>query len=140
MAHRRIRIIGQVVVDPKELQPETEAAPQQQNDKRNNRRRRRNNNNKSKDEATEQTAAAGDTETVDDTVKPAAEEETVKPESGDSAEPAFEPVPVLMIETENIKAIKFAMTTEVKVFDWIFCVSFWCFSGLLKFCHLICRP
>lgn len=108
MAHRRIRITGQVVVDPKELQPEA-IDVETQKDKKNRRRRRNNNNNKSKEEQEEASVAAEASENI----KNAFEEEPAKV-LGES-EPAFEPVPVLVVETENIKPIKFAMTTEIKV-------------------------
>ncbi|ODM97770.1 Lon protease, mitochondrial [Orchesella cincta] len=114
MAHRRIRMIGQIVVDPKELEAEpvevVDAQPQ--NDKRNRRRRRNNNNNKAN---VEETVTASADETEEKQTKPAEDETTkVENENGDTAEPVFEPVPVLMVETENIKQVKFAMTTEVK--------------------------
>lgn len=107
MAHRRVRIIGQIVVDQKELLPQgVELEVHQQTDKRNRRRRR--NNNKAKGEQ----EVAATAETADQANGTGAEDLTKQEIESDTT---FEPVPVLIVETENIKPIKYAMTTEIKV-------------------------
>lgn len=128
MAHRRIRLIGQMVVDDKDLDAEVEAAEAaaaaQQNgdDKNGNGRRRRRRrvsfqfgkdkpNTESVLDESETSAEGGGAPVVSSTTTTV----TSPLEGVDEAEPELEPIPVLMIETENVKPLKFHVDTEVKV-------------------------
>lgn len=92
MAHRRIRLIGQVIVEDEPPAPPPSPTPE--NDKKRRYRRRLNriaNSIASPEEAKEEPVELSE-------------------EQG-----TFTPVSVLMIETENIKSDKIVMTNELKV-------------------------
>jgi len=56
------------------------------------------------------------------TSKNPSESEYAGKSSGEpTEEPAFEPTPILMVETENVKPMKYAMTTENKVYLQTLC-------------------
>ena len=94
MAHRRIRLLGQVI--PEELEDEKEKS-----------RRRRKRMRKPVEEESEEVVAKPE-ETPEETS--ATTEKAEQP-------PSYSSVPVLIVETENVKQDPVEMTTEVKVHD-----------------------
>jgi Lon-like ATP-dependent protease len=127
MAHRRVRLIGQVVLDEKELEAENDIIQVQ--DEKNGRRRRRRRakgNGVIVEESSEgafistpATVAQPETPSLDVTATTTEEVKQQLPASTagglDPEEPAFEPIPVLMIEAENVQPLKYEMDTEIKV-------------------------
>ena len=125
MAHRRIRLIGQVV-----LEEEIEITPATPDDSAKKRRYRRRGKDSKKNDENNNTEDSIKTDTASDTItddsiksKPdteaAAGTEAKESETAEAKEDAntFNPVPVLMIEAENVAPAKPVMTTEVKVSD-----------------------
>jgi Lon-like ATP-dependent protease len=120
MAHRRIRLIGQMVLDEKELEAEEAALAQQQGVNVNNnedtgrngsrRRRRRMASNKDSN-AVSTSAEEEEISKITTSTTTSSPLDAVLSED----ESEFEPVPVLMIEAENVKPLKFQVDTEMKV-------------------------
>lgn len=133
MAHRRIRLIGQMVLDEKELEAEEAALAQSQqaqsgsdtlnslSTEKNGRRRRKrrvavhygNNGTVENGEGVTSSDHQSGGDVASSTSGGGESAATSLLE--DPAEPEYEPVPVLMIETENVKPLKFQVDTEIKV-------------------------
>jgi len=121
MAHRRVRLIGQVVLDEKELEGENDII-QVDTDKNGRRRRqRRRPPAKDEDQAVAEDPAfvhvdrvmkAPASDVPDPSTIKRADAVNGEQQEGDAT---FEPVPVLMIEAENIQPLQYEMDTEIKV-------------------------
>ncbi|CAG7833864.1 unnamed protein product, partial [Allacma fusca] len=113
MAHRRIRLLGQVVVQEDAGAGASVAAG---GDKDRRQRRRNNKRQKKEDEkeSSEEATAASATKT-EEVVEPLTPPETPPVlETPSDVPPTFTPIPVLIAETENIKHSAFVMNTEIK--------------------------
>jgi len=122
MAHRRIRLIGQMVVDEKDEELENEIIQNQQasatDDKNGRRKRRRRPVGVTKEVEAVDEIKIGNL--VEEELVAVASKSPTDNQAEDSknlieAEPVFEPVPLLMIEAENLKPLKFEVDTEMKV-------------------------
>lgn len=110
MAHRRIKVVSQIILDEGDGLSESSSESESQ-DKSRRRRKRRDRNNKT---------STGQDENNNKPELPEVAEEAknaVNGEEEDKAKSSFGSAAVLMIEIENVKHDKFSMTTEVKVND-----------------------
>jgi len=113
MAHRRIRLIGQVV-----LEEEVEISPlPSADDSVKKRRFRRRAKKDSENNPAEEVKTEATETSIDEGISVSdVETDATKVDGTEKAkEDPFTPVPVLMIEAENVKPSKPVMTTEVKV-------------------------
>jgi Lon-like ATP-dependent protease len=110
MAHRRIRLIGQVVLEEEvQINPVSPGTAEDSGKKRRFRRRPKDASKGSENESSG--VSSGDEASASEAESSARE----SPSAPEEPIPIFTPIPVLMIEAENVKPAKPVMTTEVKV-------------------------